>query len=369
MDADRFDALTRAVVTSASRRGLLGGLASAAASLLLSALGGNARARDRQERATKPCPKGHIRCGGTRCYDVRPISTRCFRATYQHVDSCSGQTRRSNFIGETLQADRRFFPKLDAIDDCAAEYGVKVYITDSYRPVGRIVNGIVKQANCSNHAAGHAIDMNVQYKLRDGTRKICNSDCLGNPRGRPQAVSDFLQCVKNAGLRWGGDFSPKDPVHFDDNLNADKSAWAARVRAVANRECSDGQACCQGFCRQPCPGRQQCCGAICCPDSEECGPDVECRPKCGRNERRCCARSGTGSSCCPTTQACCGDICCPPGEECGPTGRCRIKCKADERRCPAGQTSACCPAAQACCNGWCCPPGESCGPDLKCRIA
>ena len=343
MDADRFDALTRSVVSGSSRRGLLGGFLSGAATLLLNARGGGVHAGERQERATKPCPKGHIRCGGG-CYDVRPLSTRCFRATYQHVDQCTGQTRRSNFIGDTLQADRRFFPKLDAIDDCAGRHGVKVYITDSYRPVGRIVNGIVKQANCSNHAAGHAIDMNVQYKLRDGTKKICNSDCLGNPRGRPQAVSDFLQCVKNAGLRWGGDFSPRDPVHFDDQLNANFTAWAARVRAVANRECSDGQVCCQGICRQPCPRGQFCCGVECCdPQREECGPNDKCRTKCGRDERRCCREDGGGLDCCPRDRECCNGTCCPPGEECGPDGlHCRIKCRSDQYRCTGTQTSSCC---------------------------
>jgi hypothetical protein len=119
-------------------------------------------------------------------------------------------------------------------------------------------------------------------------------------------------------------------------------------------------------CNPVCPSGQECCDGICCPDTEECGPNLRCRIKCRSDERRCCGTDGS-FSCCPTSQACCDAVCCPPGEECGPNLRCRIKCKAGERRCEGTDGSfSCCPSTQNCCGSVCCPPGEQCGANLRC---
>jgi hypothetical protein len=81
----------------------------------------------------------------------------------------------------------------------------------------------------SNHLAGHAIDMNVKYG--EAKDKWCNSTCLGGVL--PDGVSGFIKAIQDdAGLRWGGDFSDKDPVHIDDNLNADGEAWKERKKAT-----------------------------------------------------------------------------------------------------------------------------------------
>jgi D-alanyl-D-alanine carboxypeptidase len=81
----------------------------------------------------------------------------------------------------------------------------------------------------SNDLAGHAIDMNVMHGPTKS--QLCNSACLGGTL--PAAVQPFIDAVRaDAGLRWGGDFTSKDPVHIDDHLNEDQAAWTARRDAT-----------------------------------------------------------------------------------------------------------------------------------------
>ncbi|HKG24463.1 MAG TPA: M15 family metallopeptidase [Thermomicrobiales bacterium] len=137
----------------------------------------------------------------------------------------------STFTGEQVVADREFVPALEAINHHAADNDVNLLITDSFRPHGRPVRGaIVPPASRSNHLAGHAIDMNVMYGA--GKNQLCNSRCLGRRRP-PAAVKAFIDAIKaDDKLRWGGDFSPRDPVHIDDGLNGDDAAWQARFKAT-----------------------------------------------------------------------------------------------------------------------------------------
>jgi hypothetical protein len=137
----------------------------------------------------------------------------------------------SNFTGEQVVADREFVPALDAINQHAADNDVNLLITDSFRPHGRAVRGaIVPPASRSNHLAGHAIDMNVQHG--SGKSQLCNSGCLRRRRP-PAPVKAFIAAIKaDDRLRWGGKFSPRDPVHIDDGLNGDDAAWKARFKAT-----------------------------------------------------------------------------------------------------------------------------------------
>ncbi len=149
-----------------------------------------------------------------------PVPT-CVLTTY------SGST----FTGEKVVADREFVPALEAINQHAADNDVNLLITDSFRPVGRAVRGaIVPPASRSNHLAGHGIDMNVMHG--PGKANLCNSRCLGR-RNPPAPVKAFIAAIRaDANLRWGGDFSPRDPVHIDDGLNGDDAAWQARFKAT-----------------------------------------------------------------------------------------------------------------------------------------
>jgi hypothetical protein len=61
--------------------------------------------------------------------------------------------------------------------------------------------------------------------------KWCNSTCLGGKL--PEGVKGFIKAIQtDPGLRWGGDFGDKDPVHIDDGLNRDDAAWKARYSAT-----------------------------------------------------------------------------------------------------------------------------------------
>ncbi|HEX9990221.1 MAG TPA: M15 family metallopeptidase [Chloroflexia bacterium] len=135
----------------------------------------------------------------------------------------------SNFEGEAVKADSEFVSSLDTINTLAGNNKVKLYITSSFRTTSKVKGAIVTPAEKSNHMAGHAIDMNVKYGDK-GT--LCNSGCLGGTL--PEGVSGFIKDVKaTSGLRWGGDFDKKDPVHIDDGLNVnDPTKWEERYKAV-----------------------------------------------------------------------------------------------------------------------------------------
>lgn len=109
-----------------------------------------------------------------------------------------------------------FAESIKKINDFAAECGVKVHVTSSFRKSGQAIkNAIVQPATRSNHFVGHAIDIN----LAQGSL-WCNSKCLQNWQSNHGGVRCFIQKIRaTTSLRWGGDFSEKDPVHIDDGLN------------------------------------------------------------------------------------------------------------------------------------------------------
>ena len=97
------------------------------------------------------------------------------------------------------------------------------YITTTTNVQG----AIVKPATRSNHLVGHAIDMNVQF---GPNRTFANSSVLRQFPNVPPPVAAFLQAViDDPDLRWGGQFSTKDPVHIDDGLNLrNRAKWDQR---------------------------------------------------------------------------------------------------------------------------------------------
>jgi hypothetical protein len=110
---------------------------------------------------------------------------------------------------------------MEAICNAAVRCNVKLYITSSFRkPDSAVLGAIVTPATLSNHKIGHAIDMNVVYGK---SPILCNSVCLGGKL--PTDVQCFIDEVKSEGLRWGGDFKTKDPVHIDDGYNFDTDAY------------------------------------------------------------------------------------------------------------------------------------------------
>ncbi len=134
----------------------------------------------------------------------------------------------SEFIGNTVRVDIEFFPALQKVNTYAAQAGVKVHVTSSFR-CGAI------QATMSNHMVGHAIDMNVRFNGRLYTRNDMNSFS-----SLPAAVKTFLNKVRNdPDLRWGGDFTPIDSVHIDDGLNVSQpTVWSQKRQFFVNNVCS-----------------------------------------------------------------------------------------------------------------------------------
>jgi hypothetical protein len=135
----------------------------------------------------------------------------------------------SNLVGDAVTADVEFTDSLDSINQHASANAVDLHVTSSFRTSTDVPGAIVTPAKMSNHMAGHAIDMNVKY----GEKKDqwCNSTCLGGTL--PAGVKEFIKAIQDdSSLRWGGDFDTKDPVHIDDNLNADTEAWKKRKEAT-----------------------------------------------------------------------------------------------------------------------------------------
>uniref|UniRef100_A0A914VUR2 3-phosphoinositide-dependent protein kinase 1 n=1 Tax=Plectus sambesii TaxID=2011161 RepID=A0A914VUR2_9BILA len=136
----------------------------------------------------------------------------------------------SYFQNKVPEVHEEFVPALERIIKYAEESDVKLYITSSFRKNTDVHGAIVPPAVKSNHLVGRAIDMNIVYK-----GGFCNSDCLaGHLTGD---VAKFIEKIRaDHGLRWGGDFTPRDTVHIDDGLNIqDPAKWdsdAERTSAV-----------------------------------------------------------------------------------------------------------------------------------------
>jgi len=149
----------------------------------------------------------------------------------------------SNFRGLTI-ANVDFISNLNKINQAAIDSKVLVRISgingSTFRIDGTYVPGaVVPPAKKSSHLVGHAIDMNVLYGA--GYSHACNSSCLMSAK-RPQPVTDFINAVKAAGMRWGGDFQKIDPVHFDDNYYyASPTKYAEQFKlAQSNPSCRLG---------------------------------------------------------------------------------------------------------------------------------
>jgi hypothetical protein len=134
------------------------------------------------------------------------------------------QFSSSNFKGNCT-IDEDFEPTLMKMSSIAQKYNITVVVNSSYREDTNVHGAIVKPATHSNHMIGHAIDCNLQLN-----GKLYNSSLMQSDTG---IVKQFINEVKAAGLRWGGDFGKPDPVHFDDGLNIkDMAKWTAKYNKL-----------------------------------------------------------------------------------------------------------------------------------------
>jgi hypothetical protein len=130
----------------------------------------------------------------------------------------------SNFKG-ACTIDEDFELYLEKMNTIAQKYNITVVVNSSYRVDANVRGAIVTPATHSNHMIGHAIDCNL---LLNGT--LYNSTRMQSDTG---TIRLFINEVKAAGFRWGGDFRKPDPVHFDDGLNLrDMPLWMKKYNEL-----------------------------------------------------------------------------------------------------------------------------------------
>ncbi|XP_076811398.1 uncharacterized protein LOC143458016 isoform X1 [Clavelina lepadiformis] len=186
------------------------------------------------KRASGVCKHNSNRCEGTyqggKCGGPSerqccvPTSTGgCPLVVYPQTSHIRG------YNGQAIRVHPDFVGSMNKIKSAAVWCDVKVWVTHSFRKQGQPLSGaIVIPASRSNHLVGHAIDMNVQ-----SAHGWCNSKCL-------QAKSDkgaecFINRIIADGLRWGGNFNRKDPVHIDDYYNRYIGQYDSVFQSVQNQ--------------------------------------------------------------------------------------------------------------------------------------
>lgn len=116
--------------------------------------------------------------------------------------------------GEILVHDDFADAVSGTMNDQAKKADVILSITQAFRRHNVPPSGaVVPPATKSQHLVGHALDVNIV----DGS--TVNTAAMFNADTETDNADTFVDAVKGEGLRWGGDFSTTDPVHFDDRLD------------------------------------------------------------------------------------------------------------------------------------------------------
>lgn len=138
----------------------------------------------------------------------------CVRAATYTQLTYPGATATEVLVNEA------FVGGIGAIDTAAGANKITVRINQTFRVAGVAPRGaVVPPATKSQHLVGRAVDGNFV----DGT--VVTTAAMMNARRETKAVDDFIAAAKTAGLRWGGDFRRKDPIHFDDPLASESEAY------------------------------------------------------------------------------------------------------------------------------------------------
>jgi hypothetical protein len=77
--------------------------------------------------------------------------------------------------------------------------------------------------------------LDVSLILPSGERadKTWFTAVKNNPEAADPTVTEFVNELKEGGLRWGGNFTnPFDPIHFDDGLSMNPVEWQQRYNFV-----------------------------------------------------------------------------------------------------------------------------------------
>jgi hypothetical protein len=262
MDANRFDELTRAAASPATRRAFLrslaGSLVAAAAGAV--GVGGVAAARPRRCRGDADCANGQ-----TCLFDAG----RCCTA----AQVCGG--RDCCRIG----------------DVCA---------------VGGTVEGAFHRCCPAGSATGLA-----EHNACCPAERLCGHDA---PFSSGHCCSAQQECAvdettgRKGCCRAGLGGKPCG----DRCCDSDEVCLLGDNRLVC---CPAGSnpALCGGRC---CPLGRACCNGRCCSEGQQCGSDGLCT-RCADDQLRC------GDTCCSQDRTCCANVCCEEGVSCGGDGTCQ----------------------------------------------
>ena len=117
--------------------------------------------------------------------------------------------------GDEIVVNAGFVSGMDALDRIAADLGLRLHLNQTFRLENVPVAGaVVPPATKSQHLIGQAVDLNIV----DGPT-VVTAQMFRAHTAPPRAVQ-FVSAAKQAGLRWGGDFNPDDPVHFDRRIDS-----------------------------------------------------------------------------------------------------------------------------------------------------
>lgn len=114
---------------------------------------------------------------------------------------------------DNMLVHQDFAPWIRAMNVAAKASSVMLRINQAFRAQNLPVSGaVVPPASKSQHLIGCAVDLNIV----DGD--TVNTTAMFLAGTQSQGANDFVAAAKTLGMRWGGDFSPKDPPHFDHFL-------------------------------------------------------------------------------------------------------------------------------------------------------
>lgn len=134
---------------------------------------------------------------------VAPLTNIALSSTFDVLDYPSPGAQE-------MLVHQDFVAWVAAMDKTAEDQAVSLRVNQAFRVQGLPVSGaVVPPASSSQHLIGHAIDVNIV----DGS--TVNTSAMFIAGTATAAAKAFVQAAKDLGLRWGGDFSPKDPPHFD----------------------------------------------------------------------------------------------------------------------------------------------------------
>lgn len=145
-------------------------------------------------------------------------------AAAQPVKTFIYQPNTKHIQGKPLHIAETFNNKVVYLENLLYKHNISLWVTSSLRaPEQKIQGAIYQPAKLSNHFVGHALDMNLFIGKRwfnsSKLKALPNIEANKLDRDQQQIMSFLTELKSDGELTWGGDFTPADPVHFDDRFN------------------------------------------------------------------------------------------------------------------------------------------------------